>query len=53
MNSLSLTRAPLIGVGNLHVGPSWMDPIVNFLKQGLLLEDKCEAEKVRRSAACY
>ena len=30
-----------------------MDPIVTFLKQGLLLEDKCEAEKVHRSAPRY
>ena len=50
MDSLSLTRAPLIGVCSLYVGPSWMDPIVTFLKQGSLPEDKFEAEKVRRSA---
>ena len=30
-----------------------MDPIVTFLKQGLLPKDKCEAEKVRRSALRY
>ena len=53
MDISSLTRAPLVGVCNLHVGSSWIDPIVNFLKQKLLLEDKCEAEKVRRNALCY
>ena len=53
MDSLSLTRAPLVGVCNLHMGSSRMDPIVTFLKQGLLSEDKCEAEKVRRSAPRY
>ena len=30
-----------------------MDPIVTFLKQRLLLEDKGEVEKVRKSAPCY
>ena len=30
-----------------------MDPIVTFLKQGLLPEDKCEAKKVHRSALRY
>ena len=33
MDSLSLTRVPLVGVYNLYVGPSWMDPIVTFWKQ--------------------
>ena len=30
-----------------------MDPIVTFLKKGILFEDKCEAEKVRRSTPRY
>ena len=30
-----------------------MDPIVTFLKQGMLPEDKGDAEKVRRNAPCY
>ena len=30
-----------------------MDPIVTFLKQGLLLEDKGEAEKVHKRASRY
>ena len=53
MDSSSLTRAPLVGVCNLHVGLSWIDPIVNFLKQRLLPKDKCEVEKVHRSAFFY
>lgn len=48
LESFSLTRISSIGVHSLHVGPSWMDPIVAFLKQGLLLEDKCEAERIVR-----
>ena len=53
MDSSSLTGIPSIGVCNIHVGPSWMDLIVSFLKRGSLLEDKCEAEKVLRAAPCY
>ena len=52
MDSSSLTRVSLVGVYNIHVGASWMDPIVTFLKQGLLPEDKCETEKECRSAPC-
>ena len=30
--------------------PSWMDPIVNFLKDDVLPKEKLEAEKIRRNA---
>ena len=30
----------------VRVGPSWMDPIVAFLKNDILLEGKSEAEKI-------
>ena len=53
MDTSSLIGASLIGVCSLHVGPSWMDPIVTFLKQGSLSEDKCETEKVRRATLRY
>jgi len=53
MDSSSLTRVSLIWVYSLHVGLSWMDPIVTFLKQELLPEDKCEAEKVHRNSPRY
>nr|XP_023887575.1 uncharacterized protein LOC111999678 [Quercus suber] len=38
---------PILRVG---VGPSWMDPIMRFLKDDSLPQDKLEAEKVRRKA---
>ena len=53
MDTSSLIGASLKGVCSLHVGPSWMDPIVTFLKQGSLPEDKCETEKVRRATLRY
>ena len=53
MDTSSLTGAPLLGVCSIHVGPSWMDPIVTFLKRGSLPEDKFKAERVHRAAPCY
>ena len=53
IDTSSLKRESLIGECNLYVGPSWMDPIVNFLKQGSFPKDKCEAEKVCRVASHY
>ena len=37
-----------IQIHQIKVGPSWMDPIVLFLKDDILLEEKGEADKVRR-----
>ena len=36
----------------LHVrmGPSWMDPIIQFLSKDIIPKDKSEAEKIRRKA---
>ena len=52
-DSSSLTKVSSIGVYGLHVGTSCMDPIVTFLKRGVLPKDKYEVEKVRRSTPCY
>ena len=53
MNCSSFTKVSSIGVYGLHVGTSCMDPIVTFLKRGVLPKDKYEVEKVRRSTPCY
>ena len=37
-----------IHVHQVRVGPSWMDPIVLFLREDILPADKLEADKVRR-----
>ena len=37
-------------IHQIMVGPSWMDPIVLFLKDDILPEEKGEANKVRRKA---
>ena len=39
-----------VQVHQLRVGPSWMDPIVLFLKDDILLEEKGEVDKVQRKA---
>ncbi|XP_075666144.1 uncharacterized protein LOC142635980 [Castanea sativa] len=49
----SLTSISTVRVHSIHMGPSWMDPIVTFLQHGILPEDKGVAEKVRRSAPRY
>ena len=40
----------MIYVPHVRVGPSWMDPIIQFLSKDVLLEDKSEAEKILRKA---
>ena len=36
-----------VGVHQIRVGPSWIDSIVAFLKEGTLPDEKGEAEKIR------
>ena len=43
-------RGKVVHVHQVRVGPSWMDPIVQFLRDDILLEDKSEADKIRRKA---
>lgn len=40
----------MIGVHSVQVGLSWMDPLVSFLRNGILFEDKGKFEKIRRKA---
>ena len=37
-------------IHQIKLDPSWMDPISLFLERDILLEEKSEAEKVRRKA---
>ena len=37
-------------VHQVKVGPSWMDPIILFLREDVLSEDKSKVNKVRRKA---
>ena len=40
----------MVRIHEVKVGPSWMDPIVKFLKDNILPEEKSEAKKIRRNA---
>ena len=47
---LTKVKRKVVYVHQVRVGPSWMDPIILFLRDDILLEDKSEADKVRRKA---
>ena len=37
----------------IRAGPSWMDSIIQFLKEDILLGERIEADKVRKKATRY
>ena len=43
-------RGNMTCIPHIKTGPSWMDPIIQFLSKDILPEDKLEAEKVCRKA---
>ena len=43
----------MIYVPHVRVGPSWIDPIIQFLSKDILPEDKSEVEKIRRKAPWF
>ena len=48
-----LTTVNVVQVNQVRVGPSWMDPIMQFLKEDILPEEKIEANKIRKKATSY
>ena len=50
LGKLSGEKENMIYVSHVRVGPSWMDPIIQFLSKDVLPEDKLEAKKIRRKA---
>ena len=40
----------MVQIHQIRIGLSWMDSIVLFFKEDILIEEKSEAEKVRRKA---
>ena len=40
----------MIYVPHVRVGPSWINPIIQFLSKDILPEDKLKVEKIRRKA---
>ena len=43
-------KKDMVRIHQVRVSPSWMDPIVSFLKDDVLPEEKLEAKKIRRKA---
>ena len=43
-------RGSMIYVPYVRIGPSWLDPIIQFPSKDVLPEDRSEAEKIRRKA---
>ena len=46
-------KGNMVCVTHVRVGPSWMDPIIQFLSKDVLLEDKSDTEKIRRKAPWF
>ena len=46
-------KREMIHVHQVRIGPSWMDPIVLFLKKDILPEEKSEVDKVQRKASRF
>ena len=47
------TRRETAQIHQIRAGPSWMDSIIQFLKEDILPEERIEADKVRRKATRY
>ena len=47
------TRRDIAQIHQVRVGPSWMDSIIQFLKEDILPEERIEADKVQRKAIRY
>jgi len=46
-------KREVIHIHNIRVGPSWMDPLVLFLKEDILPEEKSKADKIRRKTSRF
>ena len=47
------TTANVVQINQVRMGPSWMDPVMQFLKEDILPEEKIEADKIRKKATSY
>ena len=47
------TRRETTRIYQIRIGPSWMDSIIQFLKEDTLLEERTETDKVRRKATRF
>ena len=47
------TRGETAQIYQIKAGPSWMDSIIKFLKEDILLEERIEVDNVRRKDTRY
>ena len=47
------TRKETTRIHQIRAGPSWIDSIIQFLREDTLPEEKIEADKVRRKATKF
>ena len=47
------TTVNTVQINQVRTGPSWMDPIMRFLKEDILPEEKIEADKIQKKATSY
>ena len=47
------TKRETAQIHQIRAGPSWIDSIIQFLKEDILPEERIEADKVRRKATRY
>ena len=53
LSKASKVAKDMVCAHEVRVGLSWMDPIVTFLKDDILPEEKPEAEKIRRNVTRF
>ena len=46
-----MVKAELMHVYSVRVVPSWMDPLILFLKEDVIPEERSEADKIRKRAS--
>ena len=42
-----------VQINQVRAGPSWMDSIMQFLKEDILPKEKIETDKIRKKATSY
>ena len=47
------TRRETTQIHQIKAGPSWMDSIIQFLKEDALLEERIEADKIQKKATRF
>ena len=48
-----LRTGETVQIDQIRAGPSWMDSIIQFLKEDILPKEKIEADKIQRKATSY